>query len=77
MFRKLGVNEYEFSTTLDSKTSEPCRKRDGKRYNVSDAVAGVNYPPMHPRCRSTTISYREDKEGRTRAARDERCFYYA
>ena len=71
-YKKLGVDEYEFSATLDSRTSEPCRRNDGKHFKIKDAVPGVNYPPMHPRCRSTTISYVGDKGNRTRAARDDK-----
>lgn len=69
VYEKLEVEEYEFSATLDTKTSQPCREQDGKHYKVSEAVPGLNYPPMHPRCRSATIVYRKDKEG-IRAARD-------
>lgn len=68
-YEKLNVEEYEFSATLDTKTSQTCRHQDGKHYKVSEAVPGVNYPPLHPRCRSTTLVYRENKEG-TRSARD-------
>jgi NAD+--asparagine ADP-ribosyltransferase len=40
---------------MDSKTSEICREHDEKEYDVSDATVGRNYPPLHPRCRSTTV----------------------
>lgn len=33
-----------------------CRKLNGKRFKVKDARVGVNLPPMHPFCRSTTIA---------------------
>jgi uncharacterized protein with gpF-like domain len=39
---------------LDSRTSEICRELNGKRFKLSEAEVGVNYPPMHPNCRSTT-----------------------
>lgn len=57
--------------TLDMKTSAICRSMDGKHFPIDEAMPGVNYPPMHPRCRSTTITYRENKDGKTRTARSE------
>ena len=52
-----GVEEYEFVATLDSRTSEICAGLDGKHFPIKEAKTGVNYPPMHPRCRSTTVEY--------------------
>lgn len=69
-YDKLGVDEYEFLATLDSRTSSICRSLDGEHFKLEDATPGVNYPPMHPYCRSTTIVYRAEKDG-TRAARDD------
>ena len=69
VYEKLDIEEYEFLATLDNRTSKECQSLDGKHFKVSEAVPGVNYPPMHPRCRSTTISYSGDKTGKTRAAR--------
>lgn len=51
---ELGLEYYEYDAFLDSRTSELCRNLDKKRFKVSDAEVGVNYPPMHPNCRSTT-----------------------
>ncbi|MSB93622.1 hypothetical protein GKG01_08110 [Finegoldia sp. BIOML-A4] len=71
VYSKLGVEEYEFMATLDRRTSEICRGLDGKHFKVDEAVPGENYPPMHPRCRSTTIRYKPDKyDTHTRMARD-------
>ncbi len=52
-----GVERYIYVATLDLKTSKVCRSMDGKRFLVKNAKAGVNYPPMHPWCRSTTIAW--------------------
>jgi SPP1 gp7 family putative phage head morphogenesis protein len=65
-----GIEQYEFVATLDLRTSEICQEHDGKVYDVDKAVAGVNMPPMHPFCRSTTVPYFGEKEG-TRVARGE------
>jgi phage putative head morphogenesis protein, SPP1 gp7 family len=51
------LNEYEYVATLDSHTSEICRDHDNKIYKVSEAVTGVNFPPLHVFCRSTTAPY--------------------
>lgn len=52
-----GVKEYEYMATLDNRTSEICASLDGQHFKVADAKTGVNYPPMHPNCRSTTVEY--------------------
>lgn len=64
------VNEYEFLATLDLRTSTVCQHIDGKVFKCEDAKAGVNLPPMHPNCRSTTVPYVGKKSG-TRIARGE------
>ncbi len=71
-FRELGVEEYEVVATLDSRTSEICRKLDGKHFPMEDYQAGVTAPPFHVYCRSTTVPYFEDVYGTIgkRAARD-------
>ena len=49
-----GIEEYEFIATLDSRTCKYCGPLDGSTHRVDEAEAGVNYPPIHPRCRCTT-----------------------
>ena len=50
-----GIEEYQFVAIFDKKTSDVCREHGSKVYKVSEAKAGVNLPPLHPWCRSTTI----------------------
>nr|DAR68663.1 MAG TPA: minor capsid protein [Caudoviricetes sp.] len=71
-FRDLGVEQYEFVATLDSKTSETCRAMDGKVLPLSEFKPGITAPPLHCHCRSTTCPYFDDEftENETRAARD-------
>ena len=38
------------------------RDLDGKRFRITDAVVGVNCPPMHPNCRCNAVSPRETDE---------------
>ncbi len=70
MYKTLEVEEYEILATLDSRTSEICQGKDGLHYKVDEIAVGVNYPPFHPNCRTTTIKYNPDTEGRTRLAKD-------
>jgi len=72
-YKEDGVEKYQILATLDHKTSEICREQDGKVYDVDKATVGVNYPPFHPFCRTTTVPYYEDVENEgTRVARDEK-----
>lgn len=68
-YNEMGVEEYIYVATLDLRTSDICRDLDHEVFSTKDAQAGVNYPPMHPRCRSTTAPYTGALEG-TRTARD-------
>lgn len=71
-YKECGVDKYEFVATLDIRTSEACRNLDGKVFPVAKQRPGVNAPPMHPYCRSTTIAVFDDAatEGLQRRARD-------
>ncbi len=53
-YKDTGVKKYEFMAYIDERTSEICTDLNGKRFDIEDAEVGVNYPPMHPNCRSTT-----------------------
>lgn len=59
-FNELGVERYIYIATLDSKTSELCQDLDGEHFAEADREIGINSPPMHPRCRSTTAPYFDD-----------------
>ncbi|KYG90374.1 hypothetical protein A0U40_18230 [[Bacillus] sp. KCTC 13219] len=54
-YEQLGADRYQFLATLDLRTSDICASLDGKKFATKDKQAGVNCPPMHPNCRSTTI----------------------
>lgn len=49
------IEEYEFLAEIDNRTSAICKELNGHIFKVKDAVVGVNYPSMHPNCRSTTM----------------------
>ena len=61
-YEELGVEKYVFVATLDNRTSEMCQEHDGKVYYFKDKKTGVNYPPLHPNCRSTTRGYLGEEE---------------
>ena len=56
------ITKYKFVAVLDKRTSRICQKHDNVVYRVDEAVPGINYPPLHPWCRSTTIAYDEDAD---------------
>lgn len=74
MYEKMGVEKYEVVATLDLRTSDICRKLDGKVFDVKDYERGVTAPPFHVYCRSTTVPYYNDdvqaEIENTRMARD-------
>jgi SPP1 gp7 family putative phage head morphogenesis protein len=69
-YKEAGIEKYEFSATLDSRTSQICSELNGEIFEIKKIAVGLNYPPMHPRCRSTTIPI-IDYESLAKQARDE------
>jgi SPP1 gp7 family putative phage head morphogenesis protein len=49
--------EYKYVAKIDKKTSKICHSLNGKVFKVKDMMPGVNAPPMHPWCRSTTVPH--------------------
>lgn len=49
--------EYKYVAKIDKKTSKICHTLNGKVFKVKDMVPGINAPPMHPWCRSTTVPH--------------------
>ena len=73
VFRELAVKKYKYVATLDIKTSSICRKLDGKIFDEKERKVGLNCPPMHSFCRSTTAPYIKELEGiGERASRDKK-----
>lgn len=71
-YKECEIEKYRFVATLDMRTSEICAGLDGKEFPVDKQQPGVNCPPMHPNCRSTTIAVfdAEIMEGMQRRAVD-------
>ena len=55
-YKRAKAKRYQFVATFDEKTCPVCGQLDGKTFNIEDAEPGVNYPPMHPNCRCTTVA---------------------
>ena len=56
-YKEAGVAEYEYMAAVNERTCDTCGALDGRRFKVADAEPGVNYPPIHPNCRCTTVEY--------------------
>ncbi len=61
--RANGTPQYKFVAILDALTSVICRQYDGYIGDVDNAKIGVNYPPMHPNCRSVGTPYWPPEDG--------------
>lgn len=70
VYKAAGIEKYQFVATLDLRTSEICRMMDNTVHKVSQAQTGINFPPLHPNCRSTTVAYHEDLQDLERIAKD-------
>ena len=55
-----GYEMYEFITAHDDRTCDECSTLDGQVFYFRDAEEGVNFPPMHPNCRSNIVGYRKE-----------------
>ena len=50
-FRDAKVQQYEVSTSGDSRVCLVCKAQEGKKYKVKDAIPGKNAPPFCDNCR--------------------------
>lgn len=72
-YKNINIEKYQYLATLDMRTSDMCRDMDGYIGKVSQAQQGINFPPLHINCRSTTIPYIENFDKLyDRVARDEK-----
>lgn len=53
-YQAKGIRKYKFVSAIDSRTCDVCADLNGQVFNVADAKVGLNFPPMHPNCRSVT-----------------------
>nr|WP_302663386.1 minor capsid protein [uncultured Agathobaculum sp.] len=69
-YRETGVQSYRFEAALDLKTCAMCGALDQREFPLVERETGINYPPLHPRCRCTTVPVTEFRIGSKRAARN-------
>ena len=61
-YEEADIEKYIFVAVLDKRTSRICQEHDNQVYDRDKATPGVNCPPMHPWCRSTTVGYDKDAD---------------
>lgn len=69
-YRETGVKSYRFEAALDLKTCSVCGALDQREFPLAEHETGINYPPLHPCCRCTTVPVTELRIGGKRAARN-------
>lgn len=69
-YRETSVKSYRFEAALDLKTCSVCGALDQREFPLAEHETGINYPPLHPRCRCTTVPVMEFRIGSKRAARN-------
>lgn len=69
-YRETRVKSYRFEAALDLKTCAVCGALDQREFPLAEHETGINYPPLHPRCRCTTVPVTGFRIGSKRAARN-------
>lgn len=54
-FVQAGYKKYRYVIVFDYRTSDICISLSDKVFAFAAARAGVNYPPLHPWCRSSVV----------------------
>lgn len=54
-FMDAGIERYEITAVMDTKTSPTCRRMDGQVFKFNERVVGLNAPVFHSFCRSTIV----------------------
>lgn len=72
-YEECEIEKYQFIATLDIRTCDRCGSLDNQVFDVKNRKSGVNYPPIHPNDRCTTIAYFDNEtiENLERRAREE------
>ena len=61
-YKACGFEEYEYMASFGERTCDACGGLDGQRFKLSEKQPGVNFPPLHPNCRCTTIAVDPDDD---------------
>jgi SPP1 gp7 family putative phage head morphogenesis protein len=54
-YQDAGITEYEFFADTDTDTCDECGALDGKQFLLTEGIAGINMPPIHPNCRCCIV----------------------
>ena len=66
------VDRYQYLATLDNRTSDVCANLDNQVFDLDKGITGLNLPPLHVNCRSSTRAYFDNSySALTRIARNE------
>lgn len=57
-YKEQDIMQYKYLSVIDDRTTDICRGLNGKVFDVADMKVGINAPPTHAFCRSTTIPYK-------------------
>lgn len=49
-YKENGIKRYRFIGGTEGSGGCTCAELNGQVFRVEDAVAGINYPPIHPNC---------------------------
>ena len=60
-YKENGIKRYRFIGGTEGSGSCTCAELNGQVFNVEDAVAGINYPPIHPNCLCIVVADFGDK----------------
>lgn len=60
-YEEAGFTQYEF-LAVNPKACPICKALDGRKFKVKNMQAGLNAPPIHPRCHCTTAPYEDPEE---------------
>ena len=55
LLSKENIKYYSISASHDDQTCIHCKGMDGKKFRVSDAIKGVNFPPFCKYCRCVIL----------------------
>lgn len=61
-YKACGFEEYEYMASFGERTCDVCGGLDGRRFKLGDKQFGVNFPPLHPNCRCTTVAVDQDDD---------------
>jgi len=61
-YEEMDILEYKYLAIINDRTTQTCKSLHGKTFKVSDMKVGINAPPMHQFCRSTTVPTKRKEE---------------